>query len=268
MMGWGIKRAFPKDELILTDRDTLDITAPGRVEKPDIIFHLAAETDHHHAELNPSNTYMINHTGTMNIVELARKWDIPIVYVGTCGMYAGEKMSYTETDIPSPLNHYGRSKYYGELAIKSYEKHYIVRCGWAFGGGDIIDKKFVKLIFQQRNQKFIFAIRDVFGSPTYTYDYAKHLHHILETEYGTYNCGGDGIASRYDVAKELINIIGSKAEVVPMSYSEYHARFGLKVPYTKCEVLDNSKIYSLGIPKMRHWKDALKEYAEENLISH
>jgi dTDP-4-dehydrorhamnose reductase len=267
MMGWGIRKSFSNDELMMTNKLTLDITDIKPVMnwsqyKPDIIFHLAAETDHHRAELQPEHTYMVNHTGTLNMVELARSLNIPIVYIGTCGIFDGSKKSYDENDTPLPLNHYGRSKYYGELAVKSYEKHYIVRCGWSMGGGFKIDKKFLGLINKQalEGNKEIYAIEDVYGSPTYTPDFAEALSKIIFTEkYGTYNCAGKK-ASRYDMAVEFFR--GKDVRVIPLSYTEYHHRFGLKVPYTKCEVLDTEKINSMGI-YMRPWQEALAEYRRE-----
>jgi dTDP-4-dehydrorhamnose reductase len=265
MMGWGIKKVFKKDDLILTTHKNLDITKDGVIGNPDIIFHLAAETNHHRAELNPKDTYYTNHTGTMNMVEHARRLNIPIVYIGTCGMYSGDKESYTEEDQPEALNHYGRSKYYGEQDVRSWKKHYIVRCGWAMGGGVGIDHKFVGLIMKQIQDgaKVIYAINDVYGSPTYTPDFAKAIKEIINhCDYGTYHIAPPDKASRADVAKQIVDIVETDCKVQPVSYEFYHGMFGLQVPYTKREVLNTDKIQRMGI-KMRPWRDALTEYLGE-----
>jgi len=266
MMGWGIKKVFTDDELILTTHKDFDVTKHGDIGHPDIIFHLAAETDHYRAQLNPEHTYMVNHTGTMKMVEFARELDIPIVYIGTCGMYAGEKLSYREEDRPVALNHYGCSKYYGEQAVRSWPKHYILRSGWAMGGGPGIDKKFSTLIFNQivKGNNEVWAISDVFGSPTYTVDFARTLKNIIKRgACGTYHVAPPDYASRYEVAKEFVRLVKDNVIVHSVSYDQYHARFPLKVRYTKNEVLDTGKIVSHGLSAMRPWKEALADYVKE-----
>jgi dTDP-4-dehydrorhamnose reductase len=271
MLGWGFKKVLTSHEAIYTDKQTLDITDIDQVMsytkvKPDIILHLAAETDHHRAESKKENTLLINHGGTENMVELARELNIPIMYVGTCGMFNGAKTVYSEEDEPSPLNCYGESKFLGELAVKAYPKHFIIRAGWGMGGGREIDKKFINKIFQQlqAGKKVIYAIKDVFGSPTYFPDYAAMAMQIIEKcDYGTYHVANRGDASRADVAQFFIYYLGARAVVVKLSYEEYHEIFGLKVPYTKHEVLSTQKIFKLGLGSLRHWKEALKEYTDE-----
>ncbi|MFH1317779.1 MAG: sugar nucleotide-binding protein, partial [Candidatus Omnitrophota bacterium] len=190
MLGNAIKDAFIAHELILTGSIELDVRNIKQVmayanKKPDLIIHAAAETDHVAAEFDPVACYMSNFTGTQNMVELAKWLSIPIVYISTCGIFDGTKEFYTENDVPTPLNHYGRSKYYGELAVRAYHKHYIFRCGWGMGGGPGIDKKFINKIFQliKSGQKEIFGICDVYGSPTYHPDLARTIREIITWDY-------------------------------------------------------------------------------------
>lgn len=268
MLGWGIKKVFTEDTLICTDVDTLDVTNINQVMgyaevNPDIIFHLAAETDHYRAEMNPLHTYFINHTGTMNIVALANKLKVPIVYIGTCGIFDGTQEEYHERDTPSPLNHYGRSKWYGEESTLCASS-FVIRSGWAMGGGAGVDKKFIGLVYNQikNGAKRIYAITDVYGTPTYTPYFAKTIKNIINTGvYGIYHYSG-GKASRYDVGKEFVRLLGIDVEVIPVTYDEYHAMFPLKVPYTKCEVLATRKTDSILIHK-ETWQEGLAEYVNE-----
>ena len=281
MLGSAIREVFKEHELILTGHIELDIRNIRQVlayakKQPELIIHTAAETDHVAAEFDPLGVYMINFTGTQNMVELARRLDIPIVYIGTCGIYDGNKESYTEEDQPTPLNHYGRSKYYGELAVKAYRKHYIVRCGWGMGGGPGIDKKFINKIFQviQSGVTEIPSISDVFGSPTYQPDFARTIKNLVigmsksevfknGADYGTYNCGGEK-ASRYEVARTFIEYLGlsDKVKIYPLTFDEFHKKYPYEVIYTRCEVLNCDKLFFTGLSAMRAWRVALKEYAE------
>ena len=274
MLGSAVKKVFSDYDLILTDSIELDVRNLKQVmfykdKKPDIVFHLAAETDHFKAEFNPTDAYLTNHTGTQNMVELAKLLDIPIVYIGTAGIFSGDKEVYIEEDIPNPINHYGRSKYYGECAVRLYPKHYIVRSGWAMGGGPAIDKKFVNKVFKQieSGAKELYGITDIYGTPTYTPDFALTLRNIIESKapYGIYHSSGYGRASRFDVLKLFISYLGLNRfiELVPMTYNEYHDKFPLQCPYTKSEVLSIEKIRTMGLSAMRDWRDALEEYSRE-----
>ena len=133
----------------------------------------------------------------------------------------------------------------------------------SFGGGEDIDKKFVGQIYRKikSGDKKIYAINDVFGTPAYTVDVAKILKQVISESSGIYHFSS-GAASRYEIAVELVKNLGVDVDVVPISYEEYHKKFPLKVPYTKCEVLQNNFVEN-----SRDWKEAIKEYVNENFIS-
>jgi len=272
MLGGSIRKVFQEHQLILTDSIELDVRNIKQVlsyadKEPDIIFHLAAETDHFKAEFNPTDAYLTNHTGTQNMVELARYLTVPIVYIGTAGIFDGTKEIYTEDDQPNPINHYGRSKYYGECAVRLYPEHYIVRSGWAMGGGPLIDKKFINKVYKQLigGATRFYGITDIYGTPTYTMDFAKTLKNIVEEEapFGIYHSSGKGRASRYDVLKAFLGELKVNKEIVAVTYDEYHFLFPLQCPYTKSEVLSIDKIENMGFSCMREWREVLKEYAKE-----
>jgi dTDP-4-dehydrorhamnose reductase len=274
MLGTAIKEIFANHNLILTDSIELDVRNIKQVLsyaslKPELILHLAAITDHFAAEFNPTDAYFTNYTGTQNMIELARLLDIPIVYISTGGIFDGKKEIYTEDDIPNPINHYSRSKYYGECAIKSYDKYYIIRAGWMMGGGPTIDKKFINKIFTQikAGKKELYALTNAYGSPTYTYDLAKTIKNLIEKKvpYGIYHSAGSGMASRYDIACAFVHFLGLAEEIKinPMTFDEFHTLFPLQCAYTKNEVLSIEKIRQLGLSAMRDWREALKEYTEK-----
>lgn len=272
MLGSSIKHIFNRHNLITTNSSSLNVQDVKQVmsyakRKIDAILHLAAQTDLLMAELNPTDTYLTNHLGTQHMVELARTLDIPILYISTAMIFDGKKKSYSEKDQPNPTNHYGRSKYYGELAVKSYKKHYIVRAGWAFGGGPKIDKKFIHKIYKKINMggKKLYGITDIYGNPTYTLDFAKTLKNIVEQKpaYGIYNAPGKGIATRFDMLKTFVDALGlsRKREVIPVSVKQYLTLFPSSFPYIKHEVLENRKLEKTTLSCMRDWKSTLHEYA-------
>lgn len=260
MLGEAVAKVFKNHILFLTDIDTLDVRNPMNpiVLRPDCILHLAALTDLEECEAFPSEAFHTNTIGTQNMVEVAKKLKIPIVYISTAGVFDGKKEEYVWNDEPNPINMYGLSKYYGELAVKAYERHYIIRISWAFGGGDR-DKKFVKKILQQidAGDTDIYALDRKYGSPSYTKDVAKRIHSMITSDeaYGTYHLE-TGKASRFAVAKEIVKVLGCKVKV----HIAGERMFPMyDTPRPKYEVLQGLRT--------RNWKIALKEYLYETVTN-
>ena len=189
----------------------MDITDIEQVRKtaklacPDMILHLAAETDVDRCERELLHAYNVNTWGTRNVARACKLLKIPMLYVSTIGVFYGDKKEpYNEEDEPNPANIYGRSKLIGEEWVKKLVKDYfIVRAGWMMGGGPTRDKKFVgKIIRQiQAGVTEIKAVTDKVGSPTYAPDFCEVVANLIATkEYGLYHCTNHGYPSRYDVA--------------------------------------------------------------------
>ena len=232
--------------------------------KPDIVLHLAAETDVDRCEREPLHAYNVNTWGTRNVARACKLLKIPMLYVSTIGVFYGDKKEpYTEEDEPNPANIYGKSKLAGEEWVKKLVKDYfIVRAGWMMGGGPTRDKKFVgKIIRQiQAGVTEIKAVTDKVGSPTYAPDFCEVVANLIATkEYGLYHCTNHGYPSRYDVAQEVVNLIGSGTHVIPVDSSEFAY---LSAGRANSEMSDNKHLQAIGLDTMRDWKVALKEYID------
>lgn len=267
MVGSAVQDVFADHELILTDIETMDVRDYDTVmafgeRDPELIIHLAAETNLEVCKLNPKSAYLTNHTGTVHMMLLAKKLRVPIVYISTAGVFDGTRDSYTEWDAPCAINHYGRSKWFGEIALSSYDKVWIFRAGWMMGGGPDIDKKFVNAIYKKikAGEKKIYAITDLFGSPTYTYDLAKTIRNVIEkkAKYRIYNSGGKGVASRFDVAQAIVECLKADVVIIPVKDGYFDKDFHCK--RSKSEVLNNVMLQARRLSKMRHWREGLEEY--------
>jgi dTDP-4-dehydrorhamnose reductase len=163
-------------------RDVYDWTTS---EKPDFIFHFAAETDVDLCEKTPEHAYRTNYIGTENVALVCQKYEIPLLYISTGAVFNGTNCEpYLEFDITEPTNVYGRSKLAGEITVQRLlKKYFIIRAGWMIGGWEI-DKKFVYKIVKQllEGKKEVFAVNDKFGSPTFTMDFAKNLLPLIKSE--------------------------------------------------------------------------------------
>jgi len=233
---------------------------------PDYLFHIGAYTDLEFCEENADDTYMTNTLAVENAVYLANQLDIPLLYISTAGIFDGKKDLYDDWDIPKPLGAYARSKYMGERFVCENAKRFLVcRAGWMMGSGPKKDKKFIQKLMKQikSGQKELFIVNDKDGTPTYTHDFAKTVKALIEKEYwGLYNCVCGGQTSRFEVAEELLNLLGLKDEIKINSVSSEYFKDIYYAERPPSERLLTKKLDLRGINKMRDWRISLKEYIE------
>lgn len=263
----------PTDINIEKGIDFLDVRDIPQVEKfvkkfePQMIMHLAAETDLEKCELDRSHAYLINTLGTQNVALICQKYDLPMVYIGTAGIFDGKKKGlYNEFDEPNPINIYGKSKWEGEKIVeKLLRRYFIVRAGWMIGGGKK-DKKFTLKIIKQldKEAKTLHVVSDKWGTPTYTKDFSHCLSQLILTPfYGLYHMVCEGEGTRLDVAKEILKILGRKDVKVISVNSNYFAKTYF-APRPRSEMLENFMLELRGLNAMKSWQESLADYLKEH----
>ena len=255
-------------EAIGVDIDEMDITDKISVEKvigeaaPDVVVHCAAYTAVDAAEGNEALCRRVNADGTRNIAEVCKKLDCKMVYISTDYVFDGQGTRPWEPDDERhPLNVYGQTKYEGELAVQeNLSKYFIVRIAWVFGKNG---KNFVKTMLKlAETHDKLTVVNDQFGSPTYTYDLARLLVDMIQTDkYGIYHATNEGICTWYEFACEIFRQAGVKIEVTPVPASEYPA----KAKRPENSRLDKSKLTENGFERLPSWQDALGRYLKEIL---
>ena len=232
--------------------------------QPDYLFHLGAYTDLEYCEQNADDTYATNTIAVENAVFLSNKLNIPLLYISTAGIFDGSKELYDDWDQPNPLGVYARSKYMGErFVVENANRFLVCRAGWMMGAGPTKDKKFIQKLMQQikDGKKELMIVNDKDGTPTYTHDFAKNVKILLEKEFwGLYNMVCDGQTSRFEVAAELLNILGmqEKIKLTPVPSDYFKEIYFAARPIS--ERLINRKLKIRNLNLMRNWKDALNEY--------
>ena len=234
---------------------------------PDYLFHLGAFTDLEFCENNIEQTYITNTLSVENATMISNELNIPILYISTAGIFDGSKDFFDDWDLPSPMCHYARSKYAGELYVeKNANKYIICRAGWMMGGGPEKDKKFVSKIFKQikSGKKELNIVNDKLGTPTYTHDFARNVEVLLESElWGLYNMVCEGMTGRFDVAKEMLSILGLENDIQLNAVSSEFWSEEYFAARPNSERLINSKLNARKLNVMRDWKICLKEYLIE-----
>lgn len=252
----------------------LDITDATAVQniieelRPDVIVHCAAWTAVDAAE-DPENhekVYRINVDGTRNLAEAARSVAAKMVYISTDYVFDGQGTRPWEPDDKSfaPLNVYGQSKLDGELEVSEIlEKFFIVRIAWVFGKNG---KNFIKTMLRVgKKRDFVTVVDDQIGTPTYTYDLARLLVDMVETDkYGFYHATNSEVDGKYiswaDFTEWIYKVAGYSTEVRHVSTAEYGASVAAR-PYNSR--LNKRKLIEAGFLPLPNWKDAVERYIKE-----
>ena len=258
----------------------LDITDARAVEEkiteaaPDVVVHCAAWTAVDLAEDDDKvdKVRTINAAGTEYIAKACQKTDCKLVYLSTDYVFDGQGTAPWEPDCKDykPLNVYGVTKLEGELAVSErLSKYFIVRIAWVFGKNG---KNFIKTMLNVgKKHDRITVVNDQIGTPTYTFDLARLLVDMIETDkYGYYHVTNEGgYISWYDFTKEIFR------QAVELGHSEYSEERLSVVPVTTEEYgiskavrpfnsrLDKSKLTENGFTPLPTWQDALARYLKE-----
>ena len=265
---------LPKEKITLPyNYIQLDITKQEDVEKvigqlaPDVLVHCAAWTavDAAEEEENKPKVMAINAMGTQYIAKACKKIDCKLVYISTDYVFNGEGTEPWDADCKeyAPLNVYGMSKLLGEKAVAEIlSKYFIVRIAWVFGQNG---NNFIKTMLNVgKKYDTLRVVNDQVGTPTYTFDLARLLVDMLETDkYGYYHATNEGgYISWYDFACEIFKQAGYNTKVVPVTTAEYGLSKA-KRPFNSR--LDKSKLVLNGFKPLPDWKDALRRYIDTNI---
>ena len=255
-------------EAIGVDIQEMDITDAESVNNvigeaaPDAVIHCAAYTAVDAAEDNVEICRKVNAEGTRNIANMCKKLDIPMIYISTDYVFDGQgEIPWLPDDERAPLNVYGQTKYEGELAVQNtLEKYFIVRIAWVFG---VNGKNFIKTMLNLgKTRDHLTVVNDQFGSPTYTYDLARLLVDMIQTDkYGIYHATNEGICTWYEFACEIFRQAGITVEVTPVTADQYPA----KAKRPSNSRMSKDKLEENGFERLPSWQDALGRYLKEIL---
>ena len=253
---------MPYIQMDITDKEA--VTETIRKVQPDVVVHCAAWTavDMAEDDENVAKVRAINATGTENIALICKELDCKMVYISTDYVFDGQGTTPWDPDCKDykPLNVYGQTKLEGELAVSgNLEKYFIVRIAWVFG---VSGKNFIKTMLNVgKKYDTVRVVNDQIGTPTYTYDLARLLVDMLETEkYGYYHATNEGgYISWYDFTCEIFRQAGYTTKVVPVTTEEYGLSKAAR-PFNSR--LEKKKLVEAGFTPLPTWQDALKRYLE------
>jgi dTDP-4-dehydrorhamnose reductase len=226
-------------------RSAWDVTLPAPPAlRCDLTLHAAAWTDVDGAEDDPQGAAAANVGGTRHVAELG----VPLVYYSSDYVFGGRKREpYVESDSPSPLGAYARSKLYGEAAAG--EQAWIVRSSWLFGP---TGRNFVRTMLRlgaERDE--VAVVDDQRGCPTYVGHLAAATRDVLELPFGVYHVAAAGDCTWAELAAAIFEEARLDCRVRRITTAE----FGARAPRPAYSVLRSEK----AAPELPHWRDGLRE---------
>ncbi|MBQ5313914.1 MAG: dTDP-4-dehydrorhamnose reductase [Oscillospiraceae bacterium] len=258
-----VPAALKGAQLVLADVDELDITDKAATEafiaqhKPDIVINCAAYTNVDGCESNQDTAFMVNAIGSRNLAIACENTGAKLVHVSTDYVFRGDEPTpRREYDMPWPISAYGKTKYAGEQFVRQYcKKSFIVRTACLYGYNG---KNFVKtMVWLAKEKGGAKVVNDQHGNPTNAADLSHHLLKIAASEeYGTYHCTGNGECTWFEFAAEIARLAGYEGVMSPCTSEE----FPTPTKRPAYSSLDNMMLRVTVGDEMRHWKDALKAY--------
>lgn len=273
-VGHEIVRTLPHDvKLFSYDRKALDITSMDAIKQainacsPDYVINAAAYTAVDRAENEAELAYAVNAMGALNLADVCHKHAIPLIHLSTDYVFDGlHRKPYDETDIPSPIGVYGKSKWEGEEAIReTLPEHIILRTSWVFGQKG---HNFVKtMLHLAKEQPQLHVVSDQFGRPTAAYDLALTIWKMIDciakskkNLWGTYHFANEYETSWYEFAKEIMAIASQYTNLVTQDIiaimSRDYPTLAMRPPYS---VLNCQKITQCFQINPRPWMQGLND---------
>ena len=250
-------------QMDITDADSVNEVVDRTA--PDAVIHCAAWTavDAAEDEENIEKVRAINAKGTDNIAKACKRIGAKMMYISTDYVFDGQGETPWDPDCKdyAPLSVYGQTKLEGEQAVSgTLDKYFIVRIAWVFG---VNGKNFIKTMLNVgKKYDTVRVVSDQIGTPTYTYDLARLLVDMIESEkYGYYHATNEGgYISWYDFTCEIFKQAGYDTNVVPVTTEEYGLSKAAR-PYNSR--LEKKKLVENGFEPLPTWQDALARYLKE-----
>ena len=256
-------------EFVFIGREVLDLSSQDNIinyfnnNSFDIIINCAAYTAVDKAEKEVELANYINHLAISKIAEISNKQKIKLIHISTDFIFDGvSEKAYLESDNPSPLNIYGKSKLEGEVAVcAAMQKNaIIIRTSWLYSE---YSNNFVETILRKAKKcDELNVVSDQFSSPTNASDLAKVIIQIINHKKfrnhnqstQIYHYSSYGVCSWFEFAREIVELANIDCQVNPIETKDYLT--AARRP--KYSFLNTDKIvkgFGLEIP---FWKDSLK----------
>jgi dTDP-4-dehydrorhamnose reductase len=286
-VGWELERQLkPLGTVKGIDFPEIDLTKHQSLAKlvrqlrPRVVFNAAAYTAVDKAESEPDLAMAINGVAPGVLAEEASRIGALLVHYSTDYVFDGTKGTpYLETDLPNPLNTYGRTKLAGDRAVAEVGRDYFIfRTSWVYGARG---RNFLLTILKlAKDRKELRIVSDQIGAPTWCRHIAASTIQVLrnskwckhggcdgtEPVSGLYNLTSSGSTSwagfteailRHAAELGIPNVQAST--VCPIKSEEYPTQ----AARPKYSLLDTANLQEMIRERMPDWQESLTAVMEE-----
>lgn len=249
--------------------DITDLEAVRRLvaeQHVEAIVNCAAYTNVDAAESNEPLAERLNADAPENLAKAMKEVGGWLVQISTDYVFGREPYNRPcrEDQTGTPTGVYGLTKLHGEQKILATGcRHIIIRTAWLYSEfGKNFCKTMLQLTATRPSLKVVF---DQCGTPTYAWDLALAIQHILarcasaenpDAYQGIYHFSNEGVCSWYDFTKMIAEYSGRTAcDIQPCHSNEFPS----PVARPAYSVLDKTKIketFGVAVP---YWTDSLKQ---------
>ena len=271
-LGCQLTKVFSFDnEVIGWDKNDVDITDRELVLKkvndlkPDVIINASAYNAVDKCEDNDEEYELakkINIDGPKFLAEACLNVKATLIHYSSDYVFSGNKEGgYCEDDLPDPINHYGKTKFFGEKKIIELSgkglKWYLIRTSKLFGPkgeSEVSKDSFFDIMLKLSQKKDELNVVDGEKSCfTYTPDLAQATKNLLESNkgYGIYHITNSGLCTWYEGVVESFKLKNINIKVNRINSDD------LKRPAKRPQ---NSALLNTKFTQLRNWQKALEEY--------
>jgi dTDP-4-dehydrorhamnose reductase len=264
LFGHALVAAFSSRHTVFPmTRADADITDAKSVRRalerirPEVVVHPAGIPDLDVSDADPARANLVNVGGTRHVVESSLAVRAKVVYISTDAVFNGRNTRpYVESDRPSPITVYGRTKLAGEAIVQTQPEHWIFRVPVLFGPGktNFVEKGLRKIV---AGKEYVTA-RDQVGCAAYTLDAAYKIMEVVEARcHGLYHLANQGTCTRYELARRAAELAGlNPGKVVGVPADQ----MGRRAPRLKYAVMEMAALRAAGFSPPRPWQEALADY--------
>ena len=266
MLGTDLAKVCSRDEfdVKVLDLPEFDITNPQEFKEAlnntNIIVNCAAYTNVDGAESESNLAHLVNAEAVGHLGAFVKEIDAWLLHISTDFVFDGRLgRPYVETDLPNPINEYGRSKLTGEhLLGQSGCRHCIMRVEWTYGQAG--DNFVTKLIRLAKSKKELRVVDDQTGSPTATTEVARVILKLLSVKpEGLFHFASNGYVSRYEMAEFIFDKLSMDVNLLACKTSDFAS--AAERPLNSR--FDCSKIKALLGEPIESWQVSLERYLRQ-----
>lgn len=188
--------------------DLLDDAATKEIfdsVQPAWIVHCAAATDVDWCETNPEEAYRINAEVPRRLALIASELDALMVFISTDAVFDGRRGSYEESQPPSPINVYGRTKVAAEAFVEAGAPESLVIRTNLFGWSPSGRRGLAEWVLSRLETGLPFpAFFDIRFSPLLATDLAHLVLDMIAADLrGLYHVNASDSCTKYEFAMSL-----------------------------------------------------------------